>query len=93
MYAKRVLDGNKGIPFEERIVTLGVIGRRLRDAVQIIDDRILLDQTTKGGTTPENLALRDYLANNLGEVLSVAQELASRAGQDLRATRILANMF
>ena len=93
MYAKRVLDGNKGIPFEERIATLGVIGRRLRDAVQIIDDRILLDQTTKGGTTPENLALRDYLANNLGEVLSVAQELASRAGQDLRATRILANMF
>lgn len=93
MYAKRVLDGNKGIPFEERLVTLGVIGRRLRDATQLIDDRILLDQTTKGGTTPENLALRDYLANNLGEVLSAGQELASRAGQDLRATRIHANLF
>ena len=93
MYAKRVLDGNKGIPFEERLVTLGVIGRRLRDAVQLIDDRILLDQTTKGGTTPENLALRDYLANNLGEALSAGQELASRAGQDLRAARINANLF
>lgn len=92
IFAKRVLDGNKGTPFVERYATLAVIGTRLNNAIRIMDERILLDQTTKGGTTPDKLILRDYLANSLGEVSLAAAEMGTRAGQELRATRIYPNI-
>jgi len=88
MHAKRILDGVQNMPFEERVGVLGVIGKRLRNALFAHVARM-----EANGTTPEGQALRQYLSNNLTEVLSRAQDLGTRAGQDLRSMRMLASMF
>jgi hypothetical protein len=88
MHAKRILDGVQNMPFEERVGVLGVIGKRLRNALFAHVARMEAQ-----GTTPEGQALRQYLSNNLTEVLSRAQDLGTRAGQDLRSMRMLASMF
>jgi len=88
MHAKRILDGVQNMPFQDRVVTLGVIGKRLRNALFAHVARM-----EAKGTTPEGQALRQYLSNNLTEVLSRAQDLGTRAGQDLRSLRTLASMF
>lgn len=88
MHAKRILDGVQNMPFQDRVVTLGVIGKRLRNALYAHVARM-----EAKGTTPEGQALRQYLSNNLTEVLSRAQDLGTRAGQDLRSLRTLASMF
>ena len=88
MHAKRILDGIQNMPFEERVGVLGVIGKRLRNALFAHVARM-----EANGTTPEGQALRQYLSNNLTEVLSRAQDLGTRAGQDLRSMRMLASMF
>ena len=88
MHAKRILDGVQNMPFQDRVVALGVIGKRLRNALYAHVARM-----EAKGTTPEGIALRNYLSNNLTEVLSRAQDLGTRAGQDLRSMRTLASMF
>ena len=88
MHAKRILDGAQNMPFQDRVVTLGVIGKRLRNALYAHVARM-----EAKGTTPEGQALRQYLSNNLTEVLSRAQDLGTKAGQDLRSLRTLASMF
>jgi len=72
----------------ERIITLGVIGKRLLDAVYALDQQI-----KKDGNTPELSALRDKYSNDLHNILSVAQDILSASGQDLQAGRVFANLF
>ena len=72
----------------QRVITLGVIGKRLLDAVYALDQQI-----KKGGNTPELSALRDKYSNDLHNILSVAQDILSASGQDLQAGRVFANLF
>jgi hypothetical protein len=72
----------------ERIITLSVIGKRLKDALYALDQKI-----KKEGNTPELGALRDKYSNDLYDVLSVAQDILSSSGQDLQAGRVFANLF
>ena len=72
----------------ERIITLGVIGKRLKDAVYALEQKI-----KKEGNTPELEALREKYSNDLYDVLSVAQDILSSSGQDLQAGRVFANLF
>lgn len=76
------------VPNPERIITLSVIGKRLKDALYALDQKI-----KKEGVTPELGALRDKYANDLYDVLSVAQDILSSSGQDLQAGRVFANLF
>lgn len=72
----------------QRIITLSVIGKRLKDALYALDQKI-----KKEGNTPELEALRDKYSNDLYDVLSVAQDILSASGQDLQAGRVFANLF
>jgi hypothetical protein len=78
----------------ERIITLGVIGKRLKDALFALDKEL-----KKEGDTfePETLAflfnLRDKYSNDLYDILSAAQDILSSSGQDLQAGRVFANLF
>jgi hypothetical protein len=72
----------------ERIITLSVIGKRLKDALYALDQKI-----KKEGNTPELGALRDKYSNDLYDVLSAAQDILSSSGQDLQAGRVFANLF
>lgn len=88
MHAKRILDGRPNMRFEERVATLAVIGKILRDRAFKVETDI-----EKSGNSPERTALRQYLNTNLKEVFSAAQELATRAGQELRAIRTANGIF
>ena len=72
----------------QRIITLGVIGKRLKDAEYALDQKI-----KKEGNTPELEALRNKYSADLYDVLSVAQDILSSSGQDLQAGRVFANLF
>jgi hypothetical protein len=72
----------------ERIITLSVIGKRLKDALYALDQKI-----KKEGNTPELGALRDKYSNDLYDALSAAQDILSSSGQDLQAGRVFANLF
>lgn len=72
----------------QRIITLGVIGKRLKDALYALDQKI-----KKEGNTPELEALRNKYSTDLYDVLSVAQDILSSSGQDLQAGRVFANLF
>jgi len=72
----------------QRVITLGVIGKRLKDALYALDQQI-----KKGGNTPELSALRDKYSNDLYAILSAAQDILSASGQDLQAGRVFANLF
>ena len=76
------------VPNPERIITLGVIGKRLKDALYALDQKI-----KKEGNTPELEALRNKYSTDLYDVLSVAQDILSSSGQDLQAGRVFANLF
>jgi len=72
----------------QRIITLSVIGKRLKDALYALDQKI-----KKEGNTPELEALRNKYSTDLYDVLSVAQDILSSSGQDLQAGRVFANLF
>lgn len=72
----------------ERIITLGVIGKRLKDVVYALDQKIKNE-----GNSPGVKALRDKYSNDLYDVLSAAQDILSSSGQDLQAGRVFANLF
>lgn len=72
----------------QRVITLGVIGKRLKDALYVLDQQI-----KKEGSTPELSALRDKYSNDLYDILSAAQDILSASGQDLQAGRVFANLF
>ena len=89
--AKRKLDQtpeSAEMPNPLRILTLGVIGKRLKDAMFALDQLIKRD-----GNSPELAALRDKYSNDMIDVLSAAQDLLSASGQDLQAGRVFANLF
>ena len=72
----------------QRIITLSVIGKRLKDALYALDQKI-----KKEGNTPELEALRNKYSTDIYDVLSVAQDILSSSGQDLQAGRVFANLF
>ena len=82
MHAKRILDGRPNMKERERLAVLGVIGVTLRKRVSKVNEEI-----KKKGSSPERLALKNYLDTNLREVFIKSQQISSEFGQNLRSAR------
>ncbi|NBR97260.1 MAG: hypothetical protein EBT48_06630, partial [Verrucomicrobia bacterium] len=88
VYRAKLAAKDQGLKGPVNILVYGVIGKRLKDAIFAIDQRIKAE-----GNSPELAALREKYSSELYEVLSDAQDILSETGQDLQAARVFANLF
>jgi hypothetical protein len=89
--ASRIVMGEaavKNMKSEDRIGILTIVAARLKGSLNSLSDKI-----RKLGSSPEDLALKEYLSYSLKETLNNLKSLTSAAGQSLNAARWTADFF